>query len=178
MRQPALLILVLVLVLFALPVHSADPVPELRWEALLPKGWNPAGEFKGIDFSKLADADPRAADALETLRRVWDNAPTEPSLDGKRVRIAGFALPLDPRGNKVTEFLIVPYFGACIHAPPPPANQIIHAVSARPLDGVRTMVPLWAYGTLQVKRRETSWGVSGYRLMIEKIMPYEAPAKP
>jgi len=49
-----------------------------------------------------------------------------PSLDGARVRIAGYVLPIEFEGDKVTEFLLVPYVGACIHVPPPPANQIVH----------------------------------------------------
>jgi hypothetical protein len=159
----------------AFSVAAADPWPELKWEAMVPKGWDPAKEFKGLDLSKLDDADPRAMEALDQLKRAWDNAPAEPSLNGKKIRIPGFALPLERKGDKVTEYLIVPYFGACIHTPPPPANQIIHARSAKPLDGVRMMVPVWTYGTLAVQRGETQWGVAGYRLTVDKVMPYEGP---
>ncbi len=163
--------------LFSLPLAAADPWPELKWEALVPKGWDPAAEFKGLDFSKLQDSDPRAMEALDKLRKMWDDAPAEPSLNGKKIRIAGFALPLERQGDKVTEFLLVPYFGACIHTPPPPANQIIHAKSAKPLSGVKMMVPLWTYGTLTVQRGETTWGVAGYRLTVDKIAPYQEARK-
>jgi hypothetical protein len=158
--------------LFVIPVFAAEPWPELKWEAMVPKGWDPAAQFKGLDLSKLQDSDPRAMEALDQLKREWDNAPAEPSLNGQRIRIAGFALPLERQGDKVTEFLIVPYFGACIHTPPPPANQIIHAKSAKPLTGVKMMVPIWTYGTLAVERGETTWGVAGYRLMVDKVAPY------
>lgn len=161
------------------PAFANDPWPEIKWEALVPKGWDPAAQFKGLDLAKLQDSDPRAMEALDRLKKEWDNAPAEPALNGKKVRIAGFALPLERVGDKVTEFLLVPYFGACIHSPPPPANQIIHAKSARPLAGVKMMVPLWAYGTLTVQRNETTWGVAGYRLAVDKIAPYQdAPKKP
>lgn len=164
--------------LLAAPLQAAEPWPEIKWEALVPKGWDPAAQFKGLDLSKLNDSYPRAIEALERLKREWDAAPAEPSLNGKKVRIAGFALPLERVGDKVTEFLIVPYFGACIHSPPPPANQIIHAKSAQPLAGVKMMVPLWVYGTLAVQRGETTWGVAGYRLAVDKVAPYEeAPKK-
>ncbi|MFN4148402.1 MAG: DUF3299 domain-containing protein [Rhodocyclaceae bacterium] len=159
--------------LFTLPSFSAEPWPELKWEALVPKGWDPAAQFKGLDLSKLQDSDPRAIEALDRLKKEWDDAPAESSLDGQRIRIAGFALPLERVGEKVTEFLIVPYFGACIHTPPPPANQIIHAKSAKPLAGVKMMVPLWVYGTLSVKRGVTQWGVAGYRLDVDKVAPYK-----
>lgn len=163
--------------LFVLPAAAAEPWPELKWEALVPKGWDPAAQFKDLDPSKLRDSDPRAIEALDRLKKEWDNAPAEHALDGQRIRIAGFALPLERQGDKVTEFLIVPYFGACIHSPPPPANQIIHAKSAKPLAGVKMMVPIWAYGTLDVQRAETQWGVAGYRLTVDKIAPYEEARK-
>jgi hypothetical protein len=160
---------------------AAEPWPEIKWESLVPKGWDPSGEFKGLDLSKLQDSDPRAIEALDKLKSIWDNAPADPALNGQKRRIAGFALPLERQGpdgkGGVTEFLIVPYFGACIHTPPPPANQIIHAKSAKPLTGVKMMVPIWTYGTFSVQRGETQWGVAGYRLTVDKIAPYETPAK-
>lgn len=167
----------LLLILLAIPTLAAEPWPELKWEALVPKGWNPAEKFKGLDFSTLQDSDPRALEALDRLKKEWDAAPAEPTLNGQRIRIAGFALPLERVGDKVTEFLIVPYFGACIHTPPPPANQIIHAKSAKPLAGVKMMAPIWAYGTLTVQRGETQWGVAGYRLQVDKVAPYEEARK-
>ncbi|MDX9994054.1 MAG: DUF3299 domain-containing protein [Rhodocyclaceae bacterium] len=173
MRLPLLLAAPLLALFATLPLHAAEPWPELKWEAMVPKGWDPAREFRELDLSKLDDADPRAMEALEKLKREWDNAPAEHGLNGKRIRIAGFALPLERQGGKVTEFLIVPYFGACIHTPPPPANQIIHAKSAKALEGVRMMVPIWTWGTLTVQRGETTWGVAGYRLAVDKVAPYE-----
>jgi hypothetical protein len=163
--------------LFSLPLFATGPNPEVRWEDLVPKGWDPAADFKALDLSKLQDSDPRAMEALEKMKQAWDNAPTEPTLDGKQGRIAGFALPLERQGDKVTEFLLVPYFGACIHTPPPPANQIIHAKSAKPLTGIKMMQPIWALGTFSTQRGETTWGMAGYRLKIDRILPYEDGGK-
>jgi hypothetical protein len=157
------------------PLRAAEPWPEIKWEALVPPGWDPAGEFKGLDLSKMQDADPRAIEALDRLKQTWDNAPAEPAINGRKGRIAGFALPLERKGGKVIEFLLVPYFGACIHTPPPPANQIIHAKSARPLAGVKMMEPFWVYGTFAVQRAATDWGVAGYRLTVDKVEPYDMP---
>ena len=53
-----------------------------------------------------------------------------PALDGKTIRIPGYVLPLEFSGSKVTEFLLVPWVGACIHTPPPEPNQIVY-VKAR-----------------------------------------------
>lgn len=170
------LLLVLAL-LFPMSHQAAEPWPELKWEAMVPKGWDPSARFKNLDLSKMQDSDPRAMEALDQLKREWDNAPAEHSLNGRKIRIAGFALPLERQGDKVTEFLIVPYFGACIHTPPPPANQIIHAKSAHPLSGVRMMTPIWTYGTLTVERGDTTWGVAGYRLGVDKVAPYTEPKR-
>jgi len=48
------------------------------------------------------------------------------TLSGKNVRMGGYLLPLEYAEEKTTEFLLVPYVGACIHVPPPPPNQIVH----------------------------------------------------
>ena len=50
-------------------------------------------------------------------------------LNDKDVRIPGFIVPLEYKESEiVTRFLLVPYFGACIHEPPPPPNQTIYVV--------------------------------------------------
>ena len=159
----------------AVAVQANETWPEIKWQTLIPKNRDPSAQFKDLNLSTLRDSDPRAMEVLDRIKKAWDNAPADASLNGHKVRIAGFALPLERQGEKVTEFIIVPYFGACIHTPPPPANQIIHAKSARPLSGITTMQPIWAYGTLNVQRGESQWGVSGYRLTVDKIMPYEMP---
>lgn len=147
----------------------------LVWDDLLPADWDPMAAFKGIDLNKLDDADPRATDALARMRKAWDAAPVNRSLDGQNVRIPGFIVSLDGGPDEIREFLLVPYFGACIHTPPPPANQIIHAKSAKPLTGVKMMEPFWVYGTFAVQRATTDWGVAGYRLTVDKVEPYDMP---
>ena len=167
----------LLVLLAATSGHAADPYPEIKWEALVPKGWDPARDLKNLNLGSLQDSDPRAMEALDKLKALWDNAPAEPAHHGKKIRLAGYVLPLErDKEGKVTEFLLVPYYGACIHSPPPPANQIIHARSAKPLAGVKMMEALWVYGTLTVQRGETTWGVAGYRLAVDRIAPYELPA--
>ncbi len=157
--------------------HAAGDWPEVKWPELIPVHWDPRKQFQGLDLSKLEDSDPRAIEALDKIKAAWDNAPTEPALNGKRLRIAGFAIPLERKGDQVTEFLLLPYFGACIHSPPPPANQIIHAISPKPLAAMHSMDAVWAYGTLKAQRGNSSWGVSGYRLTIDKVVPYEPPKR-
>jgi hypothetical protein len=155
------------------PLHAAGPHKDIQWEALVPKGWNPAKDLQALDLASLDDADPRAAEAMEKVKALWDAAPTEPTLAGKKVRLPGFAIPLERKGDKVTEFLLLPYFGACIHSPPPPANQIVRVVSAKPLGKMQTMDAVWVSGTLTLERVDTPWGKAGYRIDVDKVAPYQ-----
>jgi len=145
---------------------------ETAWEALVPKDWDPAKDFKSLDFGSLGDNDPRAKQALEALRRAWDNAPTVPAMEGRRIRIPGFVVPLDGNESALREFLLVPYFGACIHTPPPPANQVIHVTLSAPAKGLKMMDAVWVDGTLRAGASQTSMGTSGYRMAGERTEPY------
>ncbi|MCM8612200.1 DUF3299 domain-containing protein [Accumulibacter sp.] len=147
----------------------------IGWDDLVPKGWEPMAAFKGLDLARLQDSDPKAQEALENARRLWDQAPAEKAMNGQKVRIAGFVVPLERRGEQVTEFLLVPYFGACIHVPPPPANQIIHVVAEKPVGNMRTMDAMWVSGTLGLDRTDTGMGVAGYRMRGEAFEPYTRP---
>ncbi len=145
---------------------------EITWEALTPKGWDPAASFREMNLSRLKDSDPRAIEALAKLRKVWDEAPLEQSMNGKRIRIAGFAVPLERVGDDVSEFLLVPYFGACIHSPPPPANQTIHVLMKGKGRALNTMDTVWVAGTLELHRADSGLGVAGYRIQADSVRPY------
>ena len=57
---------------------------------------------------------------------VWEDLPLAEPLLGRDVAIDGYVLPLVSEGARVTEFLLVPWIGACIHAPTPAPNQMVH----------------------------------------------------
>ncbi len=76
---------------------------------------------EGIDFESLLSRRPE----IRKLRQKASEAVVE-DLDSKTVSLGGFILPLEFSGTKTTEFLLVPWVGACIHTPPPPPNQIVH----------------------------------------------------
>ena len=166
-----------------LPAAKAKPAPapggyvETTWEALVPKNWNPMEAFKDIKLDRLQDGDPRANEALNKLRDIWDNAPGEPSLNNKKIKIAGFAVPIEENNGAVSEFLLVPYFGACVHSPPPPANQIIHVIS-KPTK-IKMMDTLWVSGTLQLDRSDVDvamgLGKSGYKMNADLVQMYQPP---
>lgn len=97
-----------------------------------------------------------------------------PEMASVRGRIPGFVVPLKTtRDMKILEFFLVPYYGACIHVPPPPPNQIIH-VTYKPgfyLDVLYE--PVWVQGTLEIQRTEHDVGTSAYSMVAEKVTPYE-----
>lgn len=157
----------------ATPVAS-DSYKEIRWEALIPKNWDPSKDFKNLDMNFLNDGDPRAMAALQTMREAWDKAPVEASLNGTRIKIPGFIVPLDGERGKLREFLLVPYFGGCIHTPPPPANQIIDVVLDKPAK-IQMMDAVWVSGVLETTRSDTSMGSAGYRLKGVKVEAYVYP---
>ncbi|MGJ7494076.1 DUF3299 domain-containing protein [Variovorax sp. RT4R15] len=149
----------------------------IAWEELVPKDWDPRKDFKGMDLSKLDDNDPRANDLLMKLQEASNNAPTNPALNGIEVKIPGFLVPLEENNGQVSEFLLVPYFGACIHTPPPPANQIIHVKTSNATKGLRAMDTIWITGKLQTLRNDSMMGVSGYHVTASSVTKYTGGAK-
>lgn len=147
----------------------------IGWDELLPADWNPGAGFTGLDIQRLSDADPRATQMLKRIRQIWDDAPANTRLDGASVRLAGYVVPLEQTPAGVSEFLLVPHFGACIHTPPPPANQIIHARLKTPVKSLSSMDTVWLSGALRLQRADTSMGVSGYAMDAVRVEPYTAP---
>ncbi len=104
-------------------------------------------------------------------------------LNGKKVRIPGYMLPLEMTGTKVSEFLLVPYIGACIHVPPPPPNQIVFVKTpAKKGYNIKQLYdPVWVTGVISVQSTvkdlflvDGSADVDiGYAMQANRIEPYE-----
>ena len=146
---------------------------ETYWESLRPNGWEPNNLLEGLNLNELSDNDPRAKEAMTKIREMWDNAPVNTDLNNRRIRIPGFVVPLDGQRDQVREFLLVPYFGACIHVPPPPANQIVHVVVAKTAKNVKLMAAVWVSGTIHTVRSDTRMGSSGYEMNADLVEPYK-----
>lgn len=148
---------------------------EITWLQLVPKDWNPRAKLGLPDLKGVDDNDPQAKVAMSALREVLDTAPTVSTFDGQRIRMPGYVVPLEQSRAGLKEFLLVPYFGACVHTPPPPANQIVHVVSAQPVREFDTLAAVWVHGTLEVSRDDTALAISGYRLQLARMEPYKGP---
>jgi uncharacterized protein len=152
-------------------------IRQLKWDDLIPKNWDPYAAYKGLDLSKMRDGDPRTREAMDKVRESWNNAPVVNDLNGSTVRIPGFMIPMDTNKDEVLAFLLVPYFGACIHTPPPPANQIIDVKATPPVRGSRMMDTVWVTGKLSTVRSDSPFGTVGYRLAAQHVEPYVKEAE-
>ena len=154
---------------------ATDEFHPMRWADLIPTDWSASTQIRQIQEQHrgVADNDPRARASLTKIREVLDAAPTEPSLDGRRIRIPGYVVPLGGPSRGALEFLLVPYFGACIHTPPPPSNQIVHVKLSESFKKLAAMDAVWVRGTLTVERNESAVAISGYRLTNASVEPYK-----
>lgn len=167
--------------------RDGAPEPEYRtieWVDLIPKEdldaiLNPPEALDEIPEGSAGDqvgdglgGDPGAAgdsryqQALVSTRVV-------PDIDGQSVRLPGFVVPLafgDDR--KVTRFFLVPYFGACIHMPPPPPNQIVYAEYPDGFE-LRSMYdPYWISGRLATELVDNDMATAAYSLSVDRLEPY------
>lgn len=161
---------------------AAGGFEEIDWDDLIPADWVPEELFKDIFDGAAPDAlddfDPRAMEMLAKIRELWDQAPMVPSMDGRRVRIPGFVVPLEGGAKEIDEFLLVPYFGACIHVPPPPANQLIHVMPDEPVAATFNMAPVWVSGVISVARFDSEMGNAGYQMRALRVEAYTEPVSP
>lgn len=95
------------------------------------------------------------------------------SLNGSRIKMPGYMLPLETGSNGVTEFILTPFAGACIHVPPPPANQLVFVTSEKPWPAVHLFEAIWVTGTIRVNRIQTSLAEIGYDMAADEIEVYE-----
>lgn len=147
-------------------------VRDLKWDDLLPRDWNPRRLLVEMGIGRMKDNDPRADEILARIRAEYDRAPVVKDLDGAHVRLAGFLVMLEGTPRGVTEFLLVPYFGACIHVPPPPANQIVHVFPREPVPESLVNDAIWVTGHVTTTAAHTRHGAVGYRISAAQVEKY------
>lgn len=129
-----------------LPVASPDEPTEVGWRL-------------------LAKLNYRTGEKTEELA----------ALDGKLVKVPGFTVPLEDFASSATEFLLVPYVGACIHTPPPPPNQLVYIKMD---EGKRAKMdgwnPVWVEGVLSIEMTESVYGHVGFTISGQRVYPYES----
>ena len=157
---------------------AADDVRELTWDDLIPETptvqpFQPPG---GVTGSGGGDTDwDWEEDSFEEAfsTPVYPTGVVE-DLDGTQVKLPGFLVPLEITDNgKVSEFLLVPYFGACIHYPAPPPNQIVYVTLPKPREIESMWDPVWVVGEIRTESFQSDLGSAGYAMKAESIDDYE-----
>lgn len=163
---------VLLAALLSLPLFAAE-VRELTWSELIPEGALPVPSPMPMhDLSQLADQ--LAAEQAPPAAQQMPAAPVNKALDGQTVKLPGYLVPLNyDEDGQANEFLLVPYFGACIHVPPPPSNQIVYITAGNAVEMEALYQPFWIEGTLRAENASSELAEAGYQVLKAKIYPYE-----
>lgn len=164
---------------------EASDYQEVEWTQLMPEEdlaalLNPPDYLAGIEDGSQEDSVEAFGnqefenDDTSRFQQALTSTQVVKSFENKRIRIPGFIVPLETsEAQNVTEFFIVPYFGACIHMPPPPPNQMIHVKVEQDVELESLYDPFWFEGTLLIDTTENAMGTAAYRLKLAKIQAYE-----
>jgi hypothetical protein len=149
---------------FAPGMARAEEVIDLDWDDLLPEGQVAVpNALRGLlahdESAPLFSQQP----ASTGVRAEWN---------GQIVRLPGFIVPIDYSGTGVTAFILVPYVGACVHVPPPPANQLVFVTPPTPYESEGLFEPVNVVGTFGVSSIYTQLAEVGYALSADQIEPY------
>jgi hypothetical protein len=153
---------------FLLPrAGRAEQVVTLDWRDLVPEGsqqsllWETLQGIGIVEHGEFSSPfTQEEASAVTT------------EFNGKRVRIPGYVVPLDYE-LAVTEFILVPYIGACIHVPPPPANQLVWVTTETPYEVPAIFAPVWVEGMFGTMATETELAEIGYAIAADRIADYD-----
>ncbi|MGB1237072.1 MAG: DUF3299 domain-containing protein [Pseudomonadales bacterium] len=156
----------------------ASDYKTLDWEALIPPGFDLAAQEDAV-INQYTQEELMEDEALsmrldQELQALADAAPVVDQLNKQKVRVPGFVVPLELDENRVRTFLLVPYYGACIHMPPPPANQVILVSVDEPFVLQSMFDPVWVQGELAVGTKITHLGTTGYQMSADGVTPYDA----
>ncbi|WP_334019660.1 DUF3299 domain-containing protein [Alteromonas sp. S015] len=174
----------LVLVSALNPTQAAD-YEEIDWVALMPEDDLSALLNRPKFLNDIADGS--AADSIDDFasKQLEDEQAQRyqqalvstrviEAFDGKAIRIPGFIVPLEQNDEqKATAFFVVPYFGACLHMPPPPPNQILYVEYKEGIAIENLYDPYWFEGTVKIDNHESALGTSAYSLVLDSFALYE-----
>ena len=150
------------------PKAPAGAARELDWDELLPR--DARARFSGGPPPPTHDT---LGEGGLAAQQVMDFSVNK-ALDGALIKIPGFIVPLDVgKDGLVTDFFLVPYFGACIHVPPPPPNQIVHVRISKGIALDSIYEAYWITGRMKVVKKSTRLGASAYQLAASNVEIYK-----
>ena len=171
------------------PIKEAvakTPLPKFKtidWDNLMPEEdlnalLNPPSYIDDLEDSSLEDLtnEQLQIDLTDALDDRYQQALVSTKIikemDGQAVRIPGFVVPVEFDEETITEFFLVPYFGACIHSPPPPPNQIIYVHAPDGLKLNTLYDPFWISGIISTTLIENYMATSAYSMQMKSYEPY------
>ncbi len=171
-------------------IIAADEKPEplsttntdaqnIEWDDLVPAEFKPDKIVE--KYQEEIAATPEGSEEERVLYKKimgeLNSAGPNLSLKGKKVRIPGFVSPLDTNGEFVGDFLLVPYYGSCIHSPPPPINQtvMVSPGEGKSISLSKISRPVWVVGEIQVDEITTDLATAGYQIRNAQIEAYIQP---
>jgi hypothetical protein len=147
-----------------LAAPAAADYREIEWLELMPEEEAEAWmkDQEGVDHSG------------GMMVNTFQSDKTVPEMDGLEIRIPGFVVPVETtETGQLEEFFLVPYFGACIHVPPPPANQIIYGRLDEPIEMVNIWDAFWMEGTLNIEDISNETADAAYTMDVDALVLYE-----
>ena len=149
----------------ALPSAALAKTPtEITWDDLIPPG---------VPYSEIV-ATGEMDETNDIWQPIFDENATKlnPVLDGAYIKMPGYIIPIDQSTDGVTSFVLVPYVGACLHTPPPPANQLVFVTTNKPWPSDNLWDAVWVTGQMQHELQSTEVAETGYLLKAEEMETY------
>lgn len=150
----------------AFPVYAVaeENILTLDWTDLIPESERNQFDAMGMPLVTDHSGEAMQQSTLGSVRQ---------ELNGSEVKIPGFVVPLEGDEEKITEFLLVPYFGACIHVPPPPPNQIIYVKFPKGAPIQQLWDVIYVVGTLKTETLNHELAETGYVIEGTAIEEYD-----
>ena len=154
---------------------AAKGIERIGWEDLMPEGEEErlAQMYQAQMAMLYSGAGVAEGSAADTAVQVG-TFNTVKELNGKKIRIPGYTVPFEYGADaQIKEFLLVPYFGACIHSPPPPPNQTIFVIADKPIKMKDLAQAVWIEGTIYTQTQESELADAAYTIKLTSVEEYE-----
>ena len=147
---------------------------EIGWEELMPPGEEEKlAQIYQQQMAMLYSSNIMEGSAADSMVQIG-TFNTVPELNETKIRIPGYTVPFEYGSNaEITEFLLVPYYGACIHAPPPPPNQTVFVMADDPIRLRDLAQAVWINGTIYTQTQESELADAAYTIKVDSVEIYE-----
>jgi len=153
---------------------AARGVREIGWEELMPEGEEERlAQLYQQQMAMLYSGGPIAEGSAADQMIQIGTFNTVKELNETKVRIPGYTVPFEYGANaEISEFLLVPYYGACLHAPPPPPNQTVFAMTDEPIKLRNLAQAVWIEGTIFTQTQESELADAAYTIRVDRVETY------